>query len=503
MINLKEARLQEAKAREAKLKSPTTSPSGGFKPEAASCTSPTSPTQSSSSSPPPPLQPPPPPLRRMSSSLVNVEVAEMNTAPLGKLQPLGRKEYRPCAVSRYSARSSFAAVSSAAAAAAASVCDPSSPRGSLLPSGVPTKLVERWHAGALSGDLALREVLDAVCRARSGKDATPEERELEAMTHDFSADLSLALGGPLGGLVGGLPLARLDGADAASRSRAADLSPLRALLCQPPDVVACDALRLFTRQLLTGAEAEAGVDRHALTIDLAKLSAEELNLAFRRACLKHHPNRKDGSLGALLCVHLRFALVSLTWHALTPADREAALERATEDAERAQAEGDSIWPAELDDSSESATTSPGFPPGAPFAQRAARASSSSSAADGAGQSSMMLRDSEVLLEVGTADEVLARQAEDAEGNDPAALAAYNERVAARTVYMTKVRTPWPLAPLTLTPDLLTPDLLTPDLLTPDLLTPDVLTPDVRPLLAAPPACAHPRCATCSSRSSRR
>ena len=65
-----------------------------------------------------------------------------------------------------------------------------------------------------------------------------------------------------------------------------------------------------------GGVAVQGQDRRALTVDLGKLSTEELNLAFRRACLKHHPNRKEGSLGALLCVHLRFALVSLTWAAI-------------------------------------------------------------------------------------------------------------------------------------------------------------------------------------------
>ena len=442
LINLKEARLKEAKAREATLKSPTTSPTNQAKQSSPSFSG-GSPSSATAGSPPPP-----PPLRRMSTSIVNVEAAELNTAPLGKLQPLGRKEYRPSAATRFGSQTTFANSASAVAAAAAamaSLSNPDAPRGALLPAGVPSKVVERWHAGAISGDLALREVLDAVCRARSGKEATPEERELSAMTHDFSADLSLSLGGPLGGLVGGLPLARLDAASA-SRSRAADLSPLRALLCQPPEPVCCDALRLFTRQLLTGAEAEAGADRHALTIDLAKLSSEELNLAFRRACLKHHPNRKDGSLGALLCVHLRFALVSLTWHALTPADRAAAAEEATADAERALAEG-SLWPADSD--ATAATDGGGGGGGGASSGKSAdsgdigggrRAPSTvSGGVSAGGLEAAMLRDAEVLLEVGTNDEVLALQAEKAEGQDPAGLAAYNERMAARAMHMTKIR----------------------------------------------------------------
>jgi hypothetical protein len=39
-----------------------------------------------------------------------------------------------------------------------------------------------------------------------------------------------------------------------------------------PESVCTEALRMFTRQLLTGAEAEAGADRHALTVDLAKVT---------------------------------------------------------------------------------------------------------------------------------------------------------------------------------------------------------------------------------------
>ena len=101
-------------------------------------------------------------LRRMSSSLVNVEVAGQNTRPLGRLQPEGRTHYRPAPSTRFGARSHFPGADRL--------------RGGLLPSGIPTALVQRWHAGSISGDLALREILDAVCRVRSGRDASPEER---------------------------------------------------------------------------------------------------------------------------------------------------------------------------------------------------------------------------------------------------------------------------------------------------------------------------------------
>jgi hypothetical protein len=199
LIDLKEARLREARLREARLKSlaPATETAVAVDAPADALPAPS-----------------PVPLRRKSSSLVNVEVPGPNANPLGKLQPLGRKEYRPAATTRFGARSHFPAAGA---------------RHGLLPSGLPTALVQRWHAGAVSGDLALREVLDAVCRARSGRDASPEERELSTMTHAFSADGVFALGGALGGLVGGLPLARgVGGGEAVS-----DLAPLSELLYAP------------------------------------------------------------------------------------------------------------------------------------------------------------------------------------------------------------------------------------------------------------------------------
>ena len=94
----------------------------------------------------------------------------------------------------------------------------------------------------------------------------------------------------VGALVGGLPDAKL--ITAVGQASSSNLAPLHALLLREPEAVCCDALRQFTRQLLTSAESEGSVERHSLTVDLAKLSAEELNLAFRRACLKHHPHRE-------------------------------------------------------------------------------------------------------------------------------------------------------------------------------------------------------------------
>ena len=66
----------------------------------------------------------------------------------------------------------------------------------------------------------------------------------------------------------------------------------------------------------TSARSLCGLGSSAIAVDLAKLSAEELTLAFRRACLQHHPSRADGSLGGLLCVHWQFELVALTWASL-------------------------------------------------------------------------------------------------------------------------------------------------------------------------------------------
>ena len=386
LISLKEARLKEAKLREARLRSLTPSPSHSPSPPLDAATGGAGEETREAPSPPPVL-------RRKSSSLVNVETPGPNANPLGKLQPLGRREYRPSASARFTARSPFPASGT------------KQPRAGLLLSGLPADLVQRWHAGSLSGDLALREILDAVCRARSGTDASPQERELSAMTQAFSADGSLALGGPLGGLVGGLPLAKLGIADAS-----ADLSPLRAVLNQPPEIVWCEALRLFTRQLLTGAEAEQGHDRHSLTLDLAKLSTEELNLAFRRACLKHHPNRKEGSLGALLVVHFHFALVSLTWASL--------------DANSADSD---------------AEERPGTPnAGSRRSSSSPRAAGSPSKGD-AEDAKEAMDDTEVLAEVRQADVKLAEEAEDLAKTSPSALEALNERAAARAVQMTRVR----------------------------------------------------------------
>lgn len=150
------------------------------------------------------------------------------------------------------------------------------------------------------------------------------------MTQLYTTNGSASLGGTLGGLVGGLPSERSDGETSTSPSPSFDksthdLCPLRHLLSQRVEVVTNDALRLFARQLLTSAESEeaarsAGAERRALCADLSKLSAEELNLAFRRACLKQQPQRVGGSLAGLLRVHLLFEIVHLVWASLPPSE---------------------------------------------------------------------------------------------------------------------------------------------------------------------------------------
>ena len=123
MIALKEARLEEAKLREARLRSPS-SPSRHDEADAsAGDAADEHPTE-------------PPMLRRMSSSLVNVEVAGQNTRPLGRLQPEGRTHYRPAPSTRFGARSHFPGADRL--------------RGGLLPSGIPTSLVQWWHAGSIT-----------------------------------------------------------------------------------------------------------------------------------------------------------------------------------------------------------------------------------------------------------------------------------------------------------------------------------------------------------------
>jgi len=62
---------------------------------------------------------------------------------------------------------------------------------------------------------------------------------------------------------------------------------------------------------LSGEGIGSASETRRLTSDLAKLSAEELNLSFRRACLMRHPNRDNGSLSALLHAHLAFEMVSI------------------------------------------------------------------------------------------------------------------------------------------------------------------------------------------------
>lgn len=264
---------------------------------------------SSENSPPlnsPQAVPPetPPTIRRRSSSLINVEQAKPNEAPLGRLQPHGRADYEDTVIAR-----SAAAAAAGLGSRRARNAELPRERGGLQPSGLPSALVVRWTGGATSEDV-LHELLESVSRAGCGS-APPPLRELASMTQQWSADRAAALGGPLGGMAGGLP----------AFSDGVDLSPLHELLATPVEAAVVQAMLLFTRELLTGAETEAAsslADRHRLQQDLAKLSAEELNLAFRRACLKQHPGRAEGSLAGLLRVHFLFELLVLEWAELLP-----------------------------------------------------------------------------------------------------------------------------------------------------------------------------------------
>ena len=286
----------------------------------------------------------PPPLSnvtlfRRSSSLVTVEASEPNRKPLGQLQVGGRKEYdssrSSCARGTFSEhqpsrrRSSFGLGVTIAGGAQTA-------RGTLTPSALPAAVVASWQVGELSPDLALREMLDAVCRQA----ASGDNREMAAISAHL--DAQLALGGALGGLAGGLPACAAGGVQGA-----AALQPLRAMLHMPPDVVLNQSLHLFTTELLTGAESSSGgtaapalssphgddrsitTETRRLTNDLAKLSAEELNLAFRRACLVRHPNRPNGSLSSLLHTHLAFELVRFVWSRLDDADGLSSFSRAS------------------------------------------------------------------------------------------------------------------------------------------------------------------------------
>jgi len=112
---------------------------------------------------------------RRSSSLVTVEAREPNRHPLGQLQLGGRREYdslrSSCVGGSFSYQSQAARRSTgggpravAALGLGAGAGLPAA-RGSLAASALPPSVVRAWQAGELSADLALRELLDAVCRA--------------------------------------------------------------------------------------------------------------------------------------------------------------------------------------------------------------------------------------------------------------------------------------------------------------------------------------------------
>lgn len=165
--------------------------------------------------------PTPPALRRDSSSLVVLGETARNSAPLGKLQPGGRREYLPITL-----------VSSSSAPPRRQC------RSALQRSGLPHDVVSLWHSGQLSADLAMREIMDAVCRC-SPSSAAPEERELHTMTQLYTANGAASLGGALGGIVGGLPAERPEVGVNGEKSvgKADDLCPLRHVLGLPVERV--------------------------------------------------------------------------------------------------------------------------------------------------------------------------------------------------------------------------------------------------------------------------
>ena len=190
-----------------------------------------SPTPEAPPTPPPPSPPPPPPaVRRNSFSMVPVNETTRNSAPLGKLQPGGRREYLPMTLSPAPSVTSRRG------------------RAALQPSGLPREVVRRWQSGAISPDLAMREILDAVCRCSSSS-AAPEERELSTMTQLYTTNGAASLGGALGGIVGGLPAERAEVSAAGGRAegKAEDLCPLRHVLGLPVEAVTNEALDLFAR----------------------------------------------------------------------------------------------------------------------------------------------------------------------------------------------------------------------------------------------------------------
>lgn len=107
--------------------------------------------------------PEPPRLQRNSSSLVPMIETARNSAPLGKLQPGGRRDYAPTTL-----------VSTKATPTR-------SYRAALQRTGLPKEVVRLWHSGHISADLAMREILDAVCRC-SPSSASPEVHALRSTT---------------------------------------------------------------------------------------------------------------------------------------------------------------------------------------------------------------------------------------------------------------------------------------------------------------------------------
>ena len=238
----------------------------------------------------------PPPFNRNGSSVVVFEGARRNANPLGALQTGGRKTYD----FEGSVRAD----------------PPSTQRATgLSRTGVSRLPIVRWYHGELSGELALREVLDAV-EACVGAEYR-ERRELVDAVRLYG-QIEDVLGGPVGAAVGGVPLSPLT-VSAKSPPVAAGL--WATIFSHPPEVAMRTALAW-----VTGADADeqraaaaGAVSLASLRKALSALAAEEANLEFKRACLASHPKRPGGRLHEHVATHVQFELVRHCWESSHPA----------------------------------------------------------------------------------------------------------------------------------------------------------------------------------------
>lgn len=237
-----------------------------------------------------------PPLNRNGSSVVIFEGARRNTNPLGSLQTGGRREYD----FEGSVRAD----------------PPGTQRATgLARTGVSRLPIVRWYHGELSGELALREVLDAVESCVGAEHR--ERRELVDAVRLYGQTEDI-LGGPVGAAVGGVPLSPLTVSAKAPPVAAGLWATVFSL---PPEVAMRAALAW-----VTGADVEeqraAAAGAHSLASlrkALSGLTAEEANLEFKRACLATHPMRPGGRLHEHVAMHVQFELVRHCWETSHPA----------------------------------------------------------------------------------------------------------------------------------------------------------------------------------------